>query len=142
MPVFAGAASWAGNFQLLASRGRYRKESELLSDAAFNSSRAICLGLNRSWCFFSLIGSGAFRCLFLYGGAACPALDAIQKCCFLREGPCHLPAVLLSSVCRCVLSCDDKLSFAVLGWEMHSFPPPPPSLLLQCKQQSFWSLVI
>lgn len=58
---------------------------------------------------------------FLYGGATCAALDAIQKCYFLREGLSNLPTVLLGVVCRSVLSYDDELSFAVLGWEMHSF---------------------
>lgn len=120
MPAFAGAASWAGKLHLLASRGRYRKESELLSDAAFNSSRCDLPWTEEFMVLFSLMGSGAFRCLLLYGGAARPALDAIQKCCFLREGLRNLPTVLLGSVHRCVLSRDDELSFAVLGWEMHS----------------------
>lgn len=79
---------------------------------------------------------------FLYGGATCAALDAIQKCYFLREGLSNLPTVLLGVVCRSVLSYDDELSFAVLGWEMHSFFFFFSCLLLQCKQHSFWSLVI
>lgn len=81
---------------------------------------------------------------FLYGGATCPALNAIQKCYFLREGFSNLPTVLLDVVCRSVLSYDDELSFAVLGWEMQSFFFLFffSCLLLQCKQHSFWSLVI
>lgn len=109
-----------GNFNSLHQGGGTEKKVNHFQMLPLTAPLVNCLGLNTSWCCFFVGWKWSLLLPLLYGGAVCPAPDAVQKCCFQREGRRGLPTVLLGLVHACVLSYGDALSFPVLGWEMHS----------------------